>query len=88
MKRAVVAMLIAVMAVSAVGCGSSTGGDSGSAASSAAMEEARFPAGTYTGTAQGKNGDVTVEVTLSDSAITDVKVTEQSETEGIADGAL
>ena len=88
MKRAVVAMLIAAMAVSAVGCGSSTGGDSGSAASSAATEEARFPAGTYTGTAQGKNGDVTVEVTLSDSAITDVKVTEQSETEGIADGAL
>lgn len=49
---------------------------------------AQFKAGTYTGTAEGHNGDVTVEVTVSDTAITEVKVTAQGETAGIADAAL
>ena len=49
---------------------------------------AAFKAGTYTGTAEGHNGDVTVEVTVSDTAITDVKITAQGETAGIADQAL
>ena len=49
---------------------------------------AAFKAGTYTGTAEGHNGDVTVEVTVSDTAITDVKITSQGETAGIADSAL
>lgn len=43
---------------------------------------------TYTGTATGKNGDVTVEVEYEDNTIKSVKVTEQQETEGIADPAL
>ena len=47
-----------------------------------------YTAGTYTGTADGNNGPVTVEVTVSDSAITSVVVTEQSETESIAAPAL
>lgn len=47
-----------------------------------------FNAGTYTASANGMNGAVTVEVTFSDSAITDVKVTEQAETPAIASGAL
>lgn len=45
---------------------------------------ATFNAGTYTASANGMNGAVTVEVTFSDSAITDVKVTEQAETPAIA----
>ena len=49
---------------------------------------ATFNAGTYTASANGMNGAVTVEVTFSDSAITDVKVTEQAETPAIASGAL
>lgn len=49
---------------------------------------ATFNAGTYTASAKGMNGAVTVEVTFSDSAITDVKVTEQAETPAIASGAL
>ena len=44
---------------------------------------ATFNAGTYTASANGMNGAVTVEVTFSDSAITDVKVTEQAETPAI-----
>ena len=49
---------------------------------------ATFNAGTYTASATGMNGAVTVEVTFSDSAITDVKVTKQAETPAIASGAL
>ena len=47
-----------------------------------------YTAGTYTGTADGNNGPVTVEVTVSDSAITSVVVTEESETESSAAPAL
>lgn len=50
--------------------------------------KAIYNAGTYEGTADGRNGEVKVSVTVSDSKITDVKVTEHKETEGIADGAL
>lgn len=49
---------------------------------------ASYRPGTYTGTAEGHNGDLSVEVTVSESAITDVKVTYQEETAGIADAAL
>ena len=44
--------------------------------------------GTYEGTAAGYIGDITVEVVVADGAITDVQVTSQEETEGIADEAL
>lgn len=43
---------------------------------------------TLTGTAPGRNGDVTVEVVYSDNKIQSVEVTAHQETEGIADGAL
>ncbi|MEE3489037.1 MAG: FMN-binding protein [Bulleidia sp.] len=62
------------------GCSSSS-----TAASSAT---ALYKAGTYTGTGKGNNGDITVEVTLSDSAITEVKVTEHGETQGICEPAM
>ncbi|MBR2810544.1 MAG: FMN-binding protein [Solobacterium sp.] len=47
-----------------------------------------YKAGTYSGTGAGKNGDVVVEVTVSDTAITSVVVKEHQETDGIADPAL
>ena len=43
---------------------------------------------TFTGEAEGKNGKVVVEITVEDGKITDVVVTEQSETVGIADAPL
>ena len=64
------------------------GGCSGSSASASGSAESKFKAGTYTGSAAGKNGDVKVEVTLSSDKITDVKVTEHQETEGISDPAI
>ncbi len=50
--------------------------------------EGKFTAGTYTGKAPGKNGDVTVEVTLTSDAIKEVKVTDHQETAGISDPAI
>ncbi len=47
-----------------------------------------FKAGTYKGTAKGRNGDVTVEVTLSEKKIEKVNVIKQDETKGVADAAL
>lgn len=47
-----------------------------------------YTAGVYDGTAAGRNGDVTVSVTFSADAITEVTVTEHQESEGIADPAL
>ena len=42
-----------------------------------------FTAGTYTASGAGYNGDVTVDVTFSDSAVTDIVVTASSETEHV-----
>ena len=50
-----------------------------------AMAEASYTAGTYSASAQGNNGPVTVEVDFSDTAITAVRITEHAETAGIAD---
>lgn len=54
----------------------------------AAASSGSLTAGTYTGIGQGKNGDVKVEVTFTESEITDIKVTEHGETEGICEPAI
>lgn len=54
-----------------------------------APEKKAFTPGTYTGTTEkAYHGPITVEVTVSDAAITDIKVTEQSETYGIGTHAI
>ncbi len=50
--------------------------------------ELTFTAGTYTGTAEGYNGPVSVEVTFSDTAVTDVKVTVSGETAHVGSPAF
>ncbi len=47
-----------------------------------------YTPGTYTGTGEGNNGPVTVEVTVSHNAIEQVEIIEEQETAGIADRAL
>ena len=47
-----------------------------------------FKAGTYSATAEGRNGELTVEVVLSADKIESVAVTSHQETEGIADPAI
>ena len=44
--------------------------------------------GTFTGAGNGRNGEVKVDVTFADGAITDVVVSEHEETPGVADPAL
>ena len=82
MKR-ITALLLST-ALLLAGCG----GSSSAAAESTATSTGSLPAGTYTGSAPGRNGTVTVEVTLSDSAITDVTVTDSKETENIGTAAI
>lgn len=55
------------------------------AAGAAAWDGAYVP-GTYTATAKGHNGEMTVEVTFTENAIADVKVTEHKETLGLGYG--
>ena len=47
-----------------------------------------YEAGTYEATVPGRNADVTVEVTFSEDAIEDVKVTAHEETDGIGTNAV
>ncbi|MDR1619294.1 MAG: FAD-dependent oxidoreductase [Clostridiales bacterium] len=47
-----------------------------------------FEPGTYTGSAMGRNGDVTVEVIVTEEEIVDVKIVSQNETIGVTDAAL
>ena len=47
-----------------------------------------FKAGTYEGTAKGFAGEIKLEVILSDEAITEVNILENSETDGIGSKAL
>ncbi len=43
-----------------------------------------FKAGTYTGTGEGNGGDITADVTFSDSKIESIKITSQSETPAVS----
>jgi fumarate reductase flavoprotein subunit len=47
-----------------------------------------FKAGTYSGSAQGRNGPVVVEVTVDSSSILNVAIKEQHETDAVSDNAL
>lgn len=51
----------------------------------ASTGEIHYTPGTYTGTADGRGGLMTVEVTVSDSAIESIKVTDHVETVGISE---
>ena len=79
MKLLSVLLVVVMLAGLAAGCGQKA---------PAAASGASYTAGTYTATADGNNGPVTVEVTVSDTAITSVKVTDQAETESIAGPAI
>lgn len=81
MKKLIALVSTMAMAVSLAGC-SSSGNDQSAASASAGVS------GTFEGTAQGKGGDVTVTLTLTDSKITDVSIEGKDETPGIGDTAM
>lgn len=65
-----------VLVASLVGCSSTT---------KPKTEVGSLKAGTYTTTAKGHNNDMKFEVVISETGITEVKILEHAETEGIAD---
>lgn len=52
------------------------------------VQAQEFTAGAYAGTGAGRNGDIKVVVTLSDSVIENVEIVEHEETAGISDPAI
>ncbi len=79
MKKFLKGLLSVLMVISFTACAKTN--DSSEA-------EGLYKAGTYTGSAQGNNGEVKVEVILSSDKIESVKVTEHKETAGISDAAI
>lgn len=85
------AFLAAVIALGLTGCGNKNTGNNSKPAveqEAGSASSLSFTAGEYTATAAGRNGDVTVTVKFSDSAIESVTVGEHTETAGIADPAI
>lgn len=80
MKKLLKGMLGALLAVSMAGC---AGADAG-----AAEEQGKFTAGTYSATAEGFGGPVTVTVTTDGKTITDVKIEGDKETPNVGGAAL
>lgn len=75
MKKLITMILSAFMLV---GCSSST----------SSTTEQGMKAGTYEGTGAGFHGDIKVSVTVDNTSITSIEVTEESETETIGHAAL
>lgn len=59
-----------------------------SACTPAKEDGSAFKAGTYSGSAKGMNGDVVLEVVLSEKEIESINVKEQQETAGLGDAAV
>ena len=76
MKKFFMLLLAGLMAVSVAAC------------STKPTEEKIYTAGTYTATAAGFGGDVTVTLTVSDTAITAVEIVGDAETAAIGGAAL
>lgn len=81
MKKIICLFLASVLMLAAAGCSTNQ------QPTASPTPETAYQAGTFTGTATGHGGPITVEVTLSESAIDAIVVTESSETVGIGDVA-
>ncbi|WNS45582.1 FAD-dependent oxidoreductase [Paenibacillus sp. MMS20-IR301] len=92
-------LLMLVLVLSLAGCSgeganTNTGTNSGANINTSSNETAdntekiTFKSGTYTGSADGKNGTVQVEVTFSEHKIESVKVIHFNETEGVSDASV
>ncbi|MBU5482894.1 FMN-binding protein [Clostridium sp. MSJ-11] len=71
-KRFLAGVMVAALGLTLVACG---GGS-----------KAAFKDGDYKATTKGHNGDLTVNVQVTDGKIEDIKVNDHEETEGIFDG--
>lgn len=96
-KRILAGLLSLALALSVCGCAAEAGNPNAGAPAAASPavqtppaepQAESLPAGTYTGSAPGMYGDVTVEVTLDGNGISSVSVKEQSDTRRIAQAAV
>ncbi|SCY82055.1 flavocytochrome c [Alkaliphilus peptidifermentans] len=78
-KKTFSVLLCIILAISIIGCQSKSEESSG---------EALFKAGTYTASAAGHNGDITVEVTVDEYEIKEVKIVSHNESPSITDAAI
>jgi len=85
MKKIISILIVLLVTLSLVGCG---GSDSSSGSSEAKGAEGKYTAGTVSQTVAAHNGDITVDVTFSDDAITEIVVIASEETEGLGDTAM
>lgn len=78
MKKLIISAMIAALSVSIVGC----------TKSNVATGKGEYTPGTYTATAQGFGGEISVSVTVDNKSITDVKAEGANETDGIGSKAI
>ena len=84
MKKIWSTLLILALVLNLAACSQSQDGSNPSDAVNTEGTQTAYKAGTYQGTAKGHNGDVVVEVTLSEDKIEKVEVVENQETPEIA----
>ncbi len=87
MKKFTSTVLASVLLLSGCATSTSSAAATEEAASTSASESAAV-SGTFSGSATGRNGTVAVEVTLEEGTITDITVTESSETQNIGTVAV
>lgn len=90
-KKGILSLMLAVLMLFGVACAPAAAPSEAvqtPAATPAAVQSGAYKPGVYTASAKGNNGDVKVEVEVSDSAILSVKVVEHIETPGISDKAI
>ena len=79
MKRLGLVLVSLFMVLSCVACGQTK--------EETKKSELKFTPGSSTASAQGYNGEVSIEATFSETAITDIQVKEQKETAHVGDVA-
>lgn len=84
MKKLLSLLLCFLMVLASVGCSKTDSENEGTPDA----EGTSLTAGTYTSTVTGHNAPITVEVTVSDTQIEAIEVTDSAETTGIGDKAM
>ncbi len=82
MKRFIALLICLGMLFSIVGCGQQTEAPVDEKEPET-VPEAKLTPGTYTATANGHNGPVTVETVVDETSIKSVKIIEHFETQGV-----
>lgn len=81
-------MLAVLMAVAMVCLGVACGSPGGGTDASAPDDGTLYTPGTYTGTGIGNGGEITVDVTVTEDAITDITIVSQQETPTVSEKAF